>query len=156
MNPFECRSRLRGFLLAFAATATPGCLWYPVHACLDQQRGRPAPALLHSWTPGSTNREQVLLELGEPDWVGDGGQRIVYWNHESTSALWFWVVVDTDVVVFGKHRLLGFQFDGPGRLQEVRTRERSFTQRMDDPAVRPSEAEFLGLFESQPGPPAPR
>ncbi|WP_243287267.1 MULTISPECIES: hypothetical protein [Geothrix] len=111
--------RSRGLLLGFLALSLQtGCLIWPFPTGdLLAGRGRITPQYVSSLRVGASTREDVLLHLGEPDEVVDGGKILVYrW----TEARGFIAVAGSYgggvVAPFPGHRALRLEFGPDARL----------------------------------------
>jgi hypothetical protein len=61
--------------------SSPGCIFIPTVPHYDdfvRCRGRIPESAMEFIKDGKTPLSEVMLKLGEPDWVGDGGKLIVY------------------------------------------------------------------------------
>lgn len=116
-------SRAASTTLALLLLAgSTGCLIWPFPTGdLLSGRGRIRREDTAPFRAGSTTREEVLLRLGEPDGVEQGGRILVYrW----TEVRGFFAAGGNGsavVIPFPGHRQVRFEFDGDARLLRVDT-----------------------------------
>jgi hypothetical protein len=108
------------WLAAVGPLFLAGCLVVPVDYYQTGSRHNVSPKTPSELRLGVTTREELLLSLGEPDFVSDDGQRLGYaWT--KVKAVWF-------VVGYGgaasaeveRSYVLEASFDASSRLSQVR------------------------------------
>lgn len=114
-------SRVTRLLLgALLLSSQVACLIWPFPTGeLLSGRGRITPQYAAPLQVGQSTREEVLLRLGEPDEVREGGKVFIYrW----TEARGFLAIVGYGsglLVPFPGHRAVRLEFDGDGRLERL-------------------------------------
>ena len=112
-------------VLLLICLLTPGCLIVPTvrHSRSDQHRWMITEESIEFIELGSTTRTQVLLKLGEPDYVWDDGARFLYY-WKTTDAVFLWAVGYGYSGAAGAEDIgwdwgLYLRFDPAGIIQEV-------------------------------------
>ncbi|HJV89721.1 MAG TPA: hypothetical protein VJ623_05395 [Holophagaceae bacterium] len=114
------RTFVKALALGLALLASPGCLLWPFPTgILLEGRGRIPPGAASPLVVGRATCEEVLLRLGEPDAVTDGGRLLRYrWTEERG----FLALVgqSTGVVIpFPRRCELQLRFGADGRLDRA-------------------------------------
>lgn len=109
--------RTLGFVTMIAALSLlAGCLIIPVSYYPTGSRHNVAPGTTDVLHPGVTTKEELLLMLGEPDFVSEDGQRLGYaWRKIKVV---FLAQVSSELL--GRRYLLEASFDAHNRLVETR------------------------------------
>ncbi len=111
------RKGLGVLLAAGALLGSTGCLVWPFPTGdLLSGRGRILPEYASPLEPGQTTREDVLLRLGEPDVVLDGGSVFIYQWTEVRGFVAFGGHGTAVAIPIPGHRDLRLEFDAQGRL----------------------------------------
>lgn len=111
------RKGLGVLLAAGALLGSTGCLVWPFPTGdLLSGRGRILPEYASPLEPGQTTREDVLLRLGEPDVVLDGGSVFIYQWTEVRGFVTFGGHGTAVAIPIPGHRDLRLEFDAQGRL----------------------------------------
>jgi hypothetical protein len=111
------------FLLLLLGLPSAGCVWWPDHGHLH--RGEIPASQVQAFIEGRTSRADVVLALGEPEWVSADERRLLYWVSEVHSWLFAYMVADAATMYFATDRYYLFEFDQQGLLQRRRCAEQS-------------------------------
>jgi hypothetical protein len=107
---------------ALVLAAQMGCLLWPFPTGqLLSGRGRIRPVDTEPLVVGQATREDVLLRLGEPDRVLEGGRILVYRWTEVRGFLAFGGNGGAVAIPFPGHRQVRLEFGPDGRLARVAT-----------------------------------
>lgn len=125
-------SRRVGFLLGALALASQlGCLIWPFPTGdLLSGRGRITKEYAAPLQVGVATREEVLLHLGEPDEVLEGGKVFIYRWTEARGFIAFGVSGSGILIPFPGHRAVRLEFDAEARLVRL-----SFERGEPEPAT---------------------
>lgn len=110
-----------GLLLGILALSLQtGCLIWPFPTGdMLAGRGRITPQYVSSLQVGRSTREDVLLHLGEPDEVVDGGRTLVYRWTEVRGFLAAGGYGGAVAIPFSGHRALRLEFGPDARLARL-------------------------------------
>lgn len=105
--------------VAACAAALSGCMWGSRDPIMPGGRETFPDAITERLEAqgSATTREQVLLALGEPDFVREDGRLLVYFSRADDYDAWwllFWVIEDRRI----DNGVVALRFDDAGRLQE--------------------------------------
>jgi hypothetical protein len=117
------RSAMNGLRMAVVIgmlAIISGCLLIPVDYHTPGSRHNISPDVRSKLVPGVTSKEEVLLMLGEPDYVSEDGQDLGY----AWSKVKLIVVVAApggggDIGEWGKDYVLHIVFDANNRVAEI-------------------------------------
>jgi len=114
--------RLAGMVLVATATLiSMGCLIWPFPTGdLLSGRGRIQPEYAAPLQIGKATRDEVLLRLGEPDEVLNGGVVYIYRWTEARGLIAFGGYGGAVAIPFPGHRHLRLEFDTESRLTQAR------------------------------------
>lgn len=113
---------------------TLGCLIWPFPTGdLLSGRGRIRPEDAATLSVGKTTREEVLLRLGEPDEVLNGGAIFIYQWTEARGFIAFGAQGGAVAIPFPGHRRLWLEFDAESRLQQALWGKREAPRPLPDP-----------------------
>jgi outer membrane protein assembly factor BamE (lipoprotein component of BamABCDE complex) len=120
----------RGILAVFLAGVVSlgaGCLVVPIptNRVGEYSRKDIKPEVIESLAPGRATREEVLLQLGEPDeFHADGSEYRYHWERVKWDILWFVGAGNTgaggDIPINKNHNLV-INFDPAGVVSERKT-----------------------------------
>lgn len=114
------RAAFGALLLGMLLVATPGCLVVPIptNRLAEHSRRDITPEAMDALVVGQTSREEVLLNLGEPDyWSVDSHQYRYHWERIKWDILWIiaggYSAEGGDIPVNKNHNLV-LNFDAAG------------------------------------------
>lgn len=112
-----------GLAALLALAAQTGCLIWPFPTGqLLSGRGRVRPVDTAPLVVGRATRDDVLLRLGEPDRVQEGGRVLVYRWTEVRGYLVLGGYGSAVAIPFPGHREIRLEFTQAGQLAKVETR----------------------------------
>ncbi len=120
------------------------CIWYPDRGLDGGIRAESRAALV----PGRATREDVLCELGAPNWASVDEKRFLYSSCEISSTGMIYLVADAVEYSWGKDHFLLFEFDDAGVLRSQCERTRGFSGAIMRARRVPDAAECEALFAS--------
>lgn len=107
---------MRRLLLACGIALLPGCLWVPDSGMQPNDRGMVPSDVRRSFTPDALTRTDLMLSLGEPDWISADEMRLAYRVQKLDSYFWAYLIGGMAMRHWGVVETELFWFDAEGRL----------------------------------------
>jgi hypothetical protein len=144
---------LRRGLTALILLAIAGCVVPVLSGDKPESRVNVGGSVPGFITVGSTSRSDVLLALGEPDGVTEGGDQFVYTRISGKGGIWFGSLRGGAQIERMQYRRLVILFDDAGRVKNARIDDQTCTSSQQDGATRYQCVDVAGrdLARTDPG-----